>query len=257
MIMKKERNVKTMIKRTLVNIILVATLLIFGTANMANAGKISKKNAQMKMHHLHVMMNKGVLLATQGSNLIMLSKLKMLPSVDGTMAHHGEEMMMQSKPLIQLTMSGPVIMELHNKQYINDPLLHYTEKLSELMIEAIESLEKLNMLSSNSAELMKLRHLQTLMNHALEMAAEGSNLAILGHMSRTGEVMDRQAMEQGSQMMINAKSLVSATLEGEAMKELYAAGVTEDADRMMRQIHSVADSAMKVIDMLIEMPNLK
>ena len=50
MIMKKEREVMTMIKGTVVNIILVATLLIFGAANMANADKISKKD----VFHFHV-----------------------------------------------------------------------------------------------------------------------------------------------------------------------------------------------------------
>ena len=61
-------------KVTLMKFMLVTTLVIFGAVNTADADKISKKYAQMKMHHLHMIMNKGVLLATEGSNLMMLSK---------------------------------------------------------------------------------------------------------------------------------------------------------------------------------------
>ena len=186
----------------------------------------------------------------------MLSKMKMLQSVDDMTAHHGSEMMKEAKPLIERTMSGPVIMELHSKKYINDPLLHYTEKLGKAMIDVVDILDTMNMKGFESADTMKMRHLHTMLNHALEMAAEGSNLAILGHMSKTGEVMDTYSINQGNQMMKNARSLLTATMGSKTMKELHAAGVTTEKDSMMREFHAFAEAAMNVIDMLIKMPGM-
>ncbi|UCH45002.1 MAG: hypothetical protein JSV11_12000 [Nitrospiraceae bacterium] len=230
------------------------SFLVLCVAGTAGAAEMSKEDAHMKMHHLHVMMNKGVLLATEGSNLLMLSKTDMLPSVDDMMDRHGSEMISQSRPLIQRTMSAPVIMELHSKKYINDPLLHYTEQLGVAMIEAVDSLEKMIMSSSTSADAKKMSHLQTLLNHALEMAAEGSNLAILGQMGKTGKVMDTYSIKLGNQMMINAKMLLSSTLQGKTMQDLHASGSPPASDQMMRNVHSFAEAALKVIDMLITMP---
>jgi hypothetical protein len=243
-----------MLKLNYIKIIIMSMVLMVGTNNMASADKISKKNAQMKMHHLHMIMNKGILLATEGSNLIMLSRMKMLPGVDDMTAHHGSEMMKEAKPLINRTMSGPVIMELHSKQYINDPLLHYTEKLGKAMIDAVDILDTMCMKGIESADSMKMSHLHNLLNHALEMAAEGSNLAILGHMSKTGKVMDEYSIKQGNQMMKNARSILSATMGSQTMMDLHASGTTVERDPMMRQFHSFAEAAMNVIDMLIKMP---
>ena len=80
------------------------------------------------------------------------------------------------------------------------------------MIKAVSILEKMSMEGIKSPDLMKMSHLHTVLNHALEMAAEGSNLSILGHMSKTGEMMDAYSIEQGNQMMKNAKLLLSATM---------------------------------------------
>jgi len=243
-----------MLKTRCIRIIVIGMLALFGPAHTALADDISKQDAQMKMHHLHMLMNKGILLATEGSNLIMLSKMKMLQGVDDMTAHHGSEMMKEANPLIQRTMSGPVIMELHSKKYINDPLLHYTEKLGKAMIDTVNILDAMNMRGFESADAMKMSHLHTLLNHALEMAAEGSNLSILGHMSKTGEVMDTYSITQGNLMMKNARSLLTAIMESRPMKDLHAAGVTEESNSMMREFHDFAEAALNVTDMLIRMP---
>jgi hypothetical protein len=215
---------------------------------------MTKEYSQMKMHHLHMMMNKGILLATEGSNLMMLSKMKRLPSIDDMAQRHGREMMKESKPLIQRTMSGPTIMELHNKKFINDPLMHYTKKLAEAMIEAIERLNEISMEDMSSQYIIKMSHLHTLLNHALEMAAEGSNLSILGHMGKTGDAMDTYSINQGNKMMVNAKLLLPTVVEGKSMKEVYESDSSPEALHMMKKFHHFADAAMKVVDMLIEMP---
>lgn len=246
-----------MLKSNCIRIIVATMLALFGSVHIAGAKDISKQDAQAKMHHLHAMMNKGILLATEGSNLIMLSKMKMLPDVDDMTAHHGSEMMNEAKPLINRTMSGPVFMELHTSKYVKDnQLLHYTEKLAKTILDTIDVLEKMSMESTKSADYMKMSHLHTMLNHALEMAAEGSNLVILGHMNKTGKVMDTYSINKGNQMMRNAKQLLSATMGSAAMKDLHASGVTAETDSMMREFHAFAESAMSIIDMLIKMPGM-
>jgi hypothetical protein len=237
------------LKATLISLLMVYSVGTVGAAEM------TKEYAQMKMHHLHMMMNKGILLATEGSNLMMLSKMKKLPSIDNMAEHHGREMVKESKPLIQRTMSGPTIMELHNKKFINDPLMRYTKKLAEAMIESIERLDEISMEDMSSQYVIKLSHLHTLLNHALEMAAEGSNLSILGHMGKTGETMDTHSINQGNKMMVNAKLLLSTVVEGKAMKEVYESDSSPEAVDMMKKFHHFADAAMKVVDMLIDMPH--
>ena len=237
-------------------IICLTMLLLSVPPEPANAGMIDRSEAVMKMHHLHIMMNNGIMLATDGSNMVMLSGMNMLPEVDKVNLHHGRSMIEKSKPLISRTLSGPVIMDLHRRGYINDPVLHYTEKLGTAMLDVVEILEKMSMGSVDSPELMKMNHLHSMLNHALGMASEGSNLSILGHMGKAGDVMDAFAVEQGIKMMKDAKSLVSDIMDGATMKELFSAGKNPGTDPMMNKLHKLAETSATVIDMLEKMPTI-
>lgn len=234
----------------------ILALLIGGFSRSAHADVLERSDAVMKMHHLHIMMNKGIILATEGSNLVMLAEMNMLPSVDEITLHHGHQMIKESKPLIHRTLSGPVIMDVHKKGYINDPLLHYTDSLGKAILDLIEILETMDMGMAVKPDLMKMNHLHTMLNHALEMAAEGSNLCILGQMGKTGKVMDTFSIQQGMKMMENARSLVEQVMQGKTMQELHQSGVTPQTDTTMKDIHRMAEASSIVIDKLLKMPRM-
>jgi hypothetical protein len=231
-------------------ILTLSMIAILCTVDITIAGEISEKDHHMKIHHLHMMMNNGILLATEGSTLMMLSRMQMSPGTDEMTATHGREMMSNSKELIDRTMIA-IVKELHSRKVLADSLLHYSE-----IIDTSDILKQMDMKDILSPDLMKMSHLHSLLNHALEMAAEGSNLAILGHMRKSGEAMDTYSIEQGNQMMQNAKLLLSAVMKGRAMQDLNENGITPEKNNTMKQIHAFADSAGKVIDLLIKMPNM-
>ena len=91
-----------------------------------------------------------------------------------------------------------------------------------------------------------------MINHALQMAADGANLIMLGQMGMAGEV-DKLSIEHGEAMMEDAKSMVTDTMGSKEMMEMHAKGMTPEKSPMMGMSHHYAEAAMKVIDLLSKM----
>jgi hypothetical protein len=92
-----------------------------------------------------------------------------------------------------------------------------------------------------------------MINHALGMAAEGSNLIMLGQMGMAGDV-DTFTIEHGKMMMKDAKTMISEIMDDKAMKEMHAKGVSPEKDPMMKETHRLSELTLKIIDMLEKMP---
>jgi len=103
-----------------------------------------------------------------------------------------------------------------------------------------------------SPDMMELHHMHLMINHALQMAADGANLIMLGQMGMAGEV-DKLSIEHGEAMMEDAKSMVTDTMGSKEMMEMHAKGMTPEKSPMMGMSHHYAEAAMKVIDLLSKM----
>jgi hypothetical protein len=156
--------------------LLSGTLLIASflapPGSLDGAGRKSEAStAAMKLHHLHIMMNHGLSMATEGSNLvmiaggnktpaldpaalqmaaqgsslIMIAQMGMAGDVDSFSLEHGKNMMAQARDLFNETMKGKVMMDMHRKGYSpgKAPLMKMTHELGEAVWNVMELLSRM------------------------------------------------------------------------------------------------------------------
>ena len=230
----------------------VLSLLMFGLANAEEMKHKHGKSAEMEMHHMHEMMNHGLEMAAEGSTLMMLAGMKMAPSLDPMTMEHGRRMLADGKELIEKMMSGHAMKEMHMAGHANDPLMEYTHKLGNAMRKVVDMLENMSM-EDISGDMMTMHHMHILINHALEMAAEGANMTMLGQMGMAKEI-DKDSIEHGKMMMSDAQKLLTEIMEGKAMKEMHEKGIKMD-NAMMAETHKLDAAAKDVVDLLSDMPS--
>lgn len=229
----------------------VLSLIMFGSANAEEMRHKHGKDADMTMHHMHTMMSHGLVMVTEGSNMVMLGEMKMAPGVDKKTLQHGQHMIKEGKDLITRALSGPEMTAMM-KKHAKAPLMEYTHELGEAMLKITDILEKMPMEDMSSPDMMTMHHMHIMINHALGMAAEGSNMVMLGRMGMAKDV-DKFSVEHGKMMMKDAHALLNEVFEGKAMKEMHEKGVKMD-NAMMAETHNLGEAAGKVIDLLEKMP---
>ncbi len=101
---------------------------------------------------------------------------------------------------------------------------------------------------------MPLHHMHAVINHAVEMAAEGSNLVMLGE-RKIAPGTDELAVEHGKGAIREAKALVKKVMESKAMADLHKQGQGES--REMAYTHKLGEAANAYIDLLAEMYSVK
>lgn len=99
---------------------------------------------------------------------------------------------------------------------------------------------------------MTMHHMHIMINHAVEMASEGSNLIMIGQMGMAKGI-DESSIHHGKMMIDNAKSLLKEVMEGDAMMSLHKQGSTTTTSSDMAFTHDLAKSASAYIEMLSEM----
>jgi hypothetical protein len=192
-------------------------------------------------------------MVAEGSDMVMLAEMKMAPSVDPTTLEHGRHMIKSGKEVIEHALSGPEMKSLHKAGHGDAPLMKYTHELGEAMMKVADMLDKMSMGGEMPADMMTMHHMHIMINHAIEMAAEGSNMVMLGQMGMAKNV-DKYSIEHGKMMMKDARSLLTDVLGGKAMTEMHEKGVKMD-NAMMAETHKIGEAAMKVIDLLEKMPS--
>ncbi len=207
----------------------------------------------MKMHHLHSMMNHGLIMVAEGSNMIMTSYMKMAPGVDAIGHEHGHEMMEKGKAMINRSLSGPEMMSMMKTGESMSPHMKKTHDLGEEMVKAYDILVKMNKNDNIPEDMMAMHHQHGLINHAMAMAAEGSNITMLGEMGMAGNV-DTFSIDHGKMMLQDAKSLITKVMGGDAMMDMHASGKSPKTDATMKETHSLGEVALKIIDLLENMP---
>ncbi|MDN5870657.1 MAG: hypothetical protein L0H73_08075 [Nitrococcus sp.] len=99
---------------------------------------------------------------------------------------------------------------------------------------------------------MTMHHMHMMINHAVEMAAAGSNLIMLGQMGMA-EGVDKLSINHGKMMISNAQSLMQTIMERNPMKSLHKEGVTPKSSEEMAYTHDLYRSASSYIDTLSRM----
>ena len=237
----------------------IVAILTFATA--AFAGEKGKKmdaggHMPMHLHHMHTMMNHGLTMVLQGSNLVMLSEMKMAPGVDEITLSHGRQMMADGKAMIQEMLSGEHMAKMHKEGHGNTPLMKYTHELGKAELAVASGLEEMKMANMNTPDGMKMHHMHIALNHALEMAAEGANLVMMGEM-KMAKGVDKHTVDHGRKMIADAQKLWSDIMSGSAMSEMHAAGTTPEGSESMGATHKLANDEKKVLDLLVKMPMVK
>jgi hypothetical protein len=242
------------IRNSLNKTLLLGVILSFAMFGSAVAGEMKHKghDASMHMHHFHMLMNQGMSMVVEGSNMAMLAQMKMAPEVDAKMLQHGQYMMKEGKELIIHALNGPEMTAMM-KKHANDPLMDYTHQLGESMLKVADMLEKMSMDDMSVSGMMSMHHMHMMVNHALQMAAEGANMIMLGDMGMAGAI-DKMTVEQGKDMLKDAKPMVADMMGGKEMMDMHVKGMTME-NPMMAMSHQHGEAAMKVIDLLSKMPS--
>lgn len=237
--------------RLITKILLLTAFLHPGSFAMAGE-EHGGKMPDMQTHHFHIMMNHGIAMVAEGSNLVMLAGMKMTTDLDRPTFAHGQVMIANGKKVILRSLSGPEMTDMMKGEDATSPLMNYTHALGEAMLVVIDNLEKMDVKHMSSSQSMTMHHMHITLNHVLQMAVEGSNLVMLGQMGMAGKV-DEFSIEHGKMMMSNARSLYTETMEGKAMKFMHGLGVTPENSPMMKLTYNLAESILKVIDLLGQM----
>jgi hypothetical protein len=204
-----------------------------------------------KMHQAHVVANHGLIMALQGANLAMLGQLKTAPGVDETMVTHGREMIRKGAAAIREVEQGPDMTALRAAGSGDDSLMKHTHGLLDVTEDVLKKLDKAET-SVPAGDVMSLRHMQIALVHALITGVDGANLVMLGRMKRS-EGTDESSIRHGQAMMADARALWKEIVEGKAMKEIHARGMSPKIVPMMGATHRLAEAGGKVLDTLEKM----
>ncbi len=204
-----------------------------------------------KMRQAHVVANHGLVMALQGANLAMLGQLKMAPGVDDAMVRHGREMIRKGTAAIREVEQGPEMKASRAAGPGDDPLMKRTHGLLDATEDLLKKLDKAEA-SVPAGDVMTLRHMQIALVHSLGMGVDGANLVALGRMKMSGGT-DESSVRHGQAMMADARALWKEIMEGKAMKEIHAKGMSPTIVPMMGATHRLAEAGGKVLDTLEKM----
>jgi len=239
------RNIKRFIG-SLTAVALVLSIGVFGTAYAKHGN-----DASMDMHHLHILLNHGLKMVAEGSNLVMLADMKMTPEVDPMTAEHGRKMIKSGREVIERALKGPEMQGLHKAGHGDDALMKYTHELGNAITTVADLLEKMSTEGPMTPDMMAMHHMHVMINHALVMAAQGSNMIMLGQMGMSKDI-DKYSIEHGKMMLADANATIKEVMEGKAMTGMHEKGVTA-GNAMMADTHKIGDAAKKSVDLLDKM----
>ena len=96
-----------------------------------------------------------------------------------------------------------------------------------------------------------MHHMHMMLNHAVEIAAKGSNLVMVGQMGMA-EGIDALSIEEGNALIANARSMVEKVMKSKSMESMHMKGITGTNDMMMHT-HHMGDAALKYIELVESM----
>jgi hypothetical protein len=191
------------------------------------------------------------------SNMNMLGVMGMAKGVDEISIDHGKMMMKNGRDLWNELMSGDTMMKMHagGAGPADDPMMKFTHQYAEAQLKVMDLLGKMPAAKHGAGHDMATHHQHEMLNHALKMGLEGSNMVMLGQMGMAKGV-DDISTEHGKIMMKHANSLFNAIMSGDTMMDMHGKGTTPEKDASMGYTHKLAEAQMKVLNMLKMMPSI-
>jgi hypothetical protein len=102
-------------------------------------------NEAMEIHHMHLLLNKGLENVAQGSNMIMVTLLRTIPQVDQYLEHQGWIMVKEGKALIaDIIQSEPYKRMQKAEGASKNPLYVQTRQCADLSMKIAEILSSMN-----------------------------------------------------------------------------------------------------------------
>ena len=227
-------------------VVFMLSIGLFGTAYAKHGG-----DAAMDMHHLHMLMNHGLEMVAEGFEPGHACRYEETPAMDQMTLEHGRQMMKDGKEVVERALKGPEMQVLHKGGHANDPMMKYTHELGNAIMTVTDLLDTMSMEGPMTEDMMTMHHMHIMINHALEMAVQGSNMVMLGQMGMSKDV-DKYTIDHGKMMLSDASALLTEVMTGKAMMDMHQKGVTS-GNAMMADTHKIGDAAKNVIDLLDKM----
>jgi hypothetical protein len=95
----------------------------------------------MSLHHMHLALNHALVMAVEGSDLIMLGQMGMSPKVDDFSIEHGKGMISDAKSIWKKTVEGKAMEHLMGNE--KSDLMERTHKLGDAVEKVLDLLEKM------------------------------------------------------------------------------------------------------------------
>ena len=172
---------------------------------------------QMEMAHMKVMLNNGLIMILDGSNLAMVGEIDRSDEMDEASRKVGLDMMEKGKTTVTHILSSEQMMKLHEGGHTDDPMMKTTHELGEYILKIADISEKMSQSMSMSDKESEMHHLHIMLNQAMKQAAAGWNVMALGRMGMGAE-MDEYSEMHGRNMIKDARDIIVRTSDSKAMK---------------------------------------
>jgi hypothetical protein len=242
-----------MTRNTIKILFAIGMLFTFSTSGSVFAGGMKHEGHGMAMHHQHIMLNHALQMVLEGSNILMLGQMEMAKGIDEASIDHGKMMIKNGRSLHNKIMTGETMMKMHGAgaSPMDDPGMKDTHELASAQLKVMDLLSKMSG-PGHEGHGMIMHHQHIMLNHALQMALEGSNMLMLGQMGMA-KGLDKTSVDHGKMMMKNGRSLYNEIMTGDAMIKMHGAGTSPKDDQGMSLTHELAGAQLKVMDLLKKM----
>jgi len=99
---------------------------------------------EMILHHMHMLVNHSLLMAAEGSRLIMLGQMDMSRRLDAVAVKHGRKMIADSRNLWHETIEGKAMKDLHRKKTDPSALMEATHRHADAAKRLIDLFVKMS-----------------------------------------------------------------------------------------------------------------
>lgn len=235
-------------KRVLV--IAVFAGMILGISGQPFADDMSSRNLEMtaRIQRVNTLMGRAMGMVTEGANLVLIASMKLAPPTDRFTSEQGMKMIENGKDLVRMALAGEGMTDMEKKEMEGTPMMKVAEGLGDSILKYIKIVENMEMGGSIEHKI-ELHQTHVMINHALDMAAEGANLVMLGNLMLTGQV-DKYSVERGRAMLKDARATLAGVPESDTMKEMKMAAKGSMGETEMTSTNELISTALEIIDKL-------
>lgn len=235
-------------KRSMVIAVMLG--MVFGFTGQPLAEMVGDaKEAILKIHQVRTLVDHGMGMVTEGSGLVMVARMELAPPTDRFTEEKGMKLIKSGKEMVLKALGADEMMSMQEAGMKDDPMMKETSDLGESVLKYIDIVENLKM-SGPVQSRIKMHNTHVMVNHAMDMAAEGANLVLLGNMNLAGS-LDKYTVDNGRMMLKDARATLAEVSRSETMMEMNKAGMGDDP--MMNQTQELLKTALNIIDILEKM----